>query len=107
MSKKAELPENHQRVLRVEQPSLIASRLKYYCGVVSDCVRAKINCNDRLWKDLLEQALKQGREVELINPDDVEDGPYCERMARDFKMVFRIDPSNGYGSFAKERAKPE
>lgn len=61
-----------------------------------------INCNDKLWRMLLEQALVQHQSIQLINFDEVEDLEYCEALARRHGLVFSTDPVTGYGLFRRK-----
>ncbi len=64
-------------------------------------MKSRINCNDKLWKQAVEAALAQGKDVELINLDEIEDGDFCEHLAEDQGMEFSVDAETGYGRIYK------
>src|SRR5262249_16346186 len=61
-------------------------------------LRTVIDCQEKVWRHLVHANLFEGFEVDLINFDYELCGEYCESMAQEFRMWFRIDPDPGLKS---------
>ena len=63
----------------------------------------KIDCTNGNWKILLKRNLQEGIEVDLLHPDYVADGQFCELLAMSHSMTLRLDTRKKAALFRKIR----
>jgi hypothetical protein len=61
----------------------------------------RISCKANEWKNILEQNLRSGHEIDLVNLNSDYDADYCRTIAREYSMAFEVMPENNYATFRK------
>jgi hypothetical protein len=62
----------------------------------------RIDCAENDWQNILQNAVQDGKEAELVNFDYTTDGQLCERLAISHALQLVLDPK-AHAGFLKKR----
>jgi hypothetical protein len=65
----------------------------------------RISCKSNEWKNILEQNLRAGDEVDVVDFNFEYDAEYCQSLASKYSMTFEITQKYNFGAFRKIQSR--